>query len=41
MGTKKPVMNYAMSALMQLTQYGEVVIKARGLAIAELSMWRR
>ncbi len=33
-GTKKPVMSYAMSALMQLTQYGEVVIKARGLAIS-------
>ncbi len=30
---KKPVMEYAMSALIQLTQAGEVVIKARGLAI--------
>jgi archaea-specific DNA-binding protein len=31
---KKPVMNYAMSALIQLSQVGEVVIKARGLAIS-------
>jgi len=30
---KKPVMSYAMSALIQLSQAGEVVIKARGLAI--------
>jgi len=30
---KKPVMSYAMSALIQLSQNGEVVIKARGLAI--------
>ena len=31
---KKPVMSYAMSALIQLSQVGEVVIKARGLAIS-------
>jgi len=31
---KKPVMGYAMSALIQLTQMGEIVIKARGLAIS-------
>ena len=31
---KKPVMNYAMSALIQLTQAGEVVVKARGMAIS-------
>jgi len=31
---KKPVMSYAMSALIQLTQMGEIVIKARGLAIS-------
>lgn len=31
---KKPVMSYAMSALIQLTQNGEVVVKARGLAIS-------
>jgi archaea-specific DNA-binding protein len=31
---KKPVMSYAMSALIQLSQYGEVNIKARGLAIS-------
>ena len=31
---KKPVMSYAMSALIQLTQAGEVVVKARGLAIS-------
>jgi len=30
---KKPVMSYAMSALIQLTQAGEVVVKARGMAI--------
>ncbi len=30
---KKPVMEYAMSALIQLSQVGEVVVKARGLAI--------
>ena len=30
---KRPVMDYAMSALMQLTQGGEVMVKARGLAI--------
>jgi archaea-specific DNA-binding protein len=30
---KKPVMSYAMSALIQLSGAGEVVIKARGLAI--------
>ncbi|MBM3898451.1 MAG: DNA-binding protein [Thaumarchaeota archaeon] len=31
---KKPVMSYAMSALIQLAQMGEVVIKARGMSIA-------
>ncbi len=31
---KKPVMSYAMSALIQLSQVGEVIIKARGLAIS-------
>jgi DNA-binding protein len=31
---KKPVMSYAMSALIQLTQAGEIVVKARGLAIS-------
>ena len=31
---KKPVMSYAMSALIQLSQVGEVNIKARGLAIS-------
>ena len=31
---KKPVMSYAMSALIQLTQAGEITIKARGLAIS-------
>lgn len=31
---KKPVMSYAMSALIQLTQAGEVVLKARGMAIS-------
>ena len=31
---KKPVMGYAMSALIQLTQMGEIIIKARGLAIS-------
>ncbi len=31
---KKPVMGYAMSALIQLTQLGEIIIKARGLAIS-------
>jgi len=30
---QKPVMNYAMSALIQLTQAGEIVVKARGMAI--------
>jgi DNA-binding protein len=30
---KKPVMEYAMSSMMQLSQAGEVVVKARGLAI--------
>lgn len=30
---KKPVMSYAMSALIQLTQAGEIVVKARGMAI--------
>ncbi len=31
---QKPVMNYAMSALIQLTQAGEIVVKARGMAIS-------
>ncbi len=31
---KKPVMNYAMSALIQLTQAGEVTVKARGMSIS-------
>jgi archaea-specific DNA-binding protein len=31
---KKPVMSYAMSALIQLSQVGEVNIKARGMAIS-------
>ena len=31
---KKPVMSYAMSALIQLTQAGEVVVKARGMSIS-------
>lgn len=31
---KKPVMSYAMSAMIQLTQSNEVVLKARGLAIS-------
>ncbi|MDA4126884.1 MAG: DNA-binding protein Alba [Thaumarchaeota archaeon] len=31
---QKPVMNYAMSALIQLSQAGEVVVKARGMAIS-------
>lgn len=31
---KKPVMSYAMSALIQLSQMGEIVIKARGMAIS-------
>ncbi|GBC74956.1 hypothetical protein HRbin06_00264 [archaeon HR06] len=31
---KKPVMNYAMSALIQLSQGWEVVLKARGMAIS-------
>jgi DNA-binding protein len=30
---QKPVMSYAMSALIQLSQAGEVVVKARGMAI--------
>ena len=30
---KKPVMSYAMSALIQLTQAGEIVVKARGMSI--------
>ncbi len=30
---KKPVMSYAMSALIQLSQADEVVVKARGMAI--------
>jgi DNA-binding protein len=31
---KKPVMNYAMSALIQLAGSGECVVKARGMAIS-------
>jgi DNA-binding protein len=31
---KKPVMGYALSAVMQLTQYQEVVLRARGKAIS-------
>lgn len=31
---RNPVMGYAMSALIRLTQMGEIVIKARGLAIS-------
>jgi archaea-specific DNA-binding protein len=31
---QKPVMNYAMSALIQLAQAGEVTVKARGMAIS-------
>lgn len=31
---KKPVMSYAMSSLIQLTHSGEIVLKARGLAIS-------
>lgn len=31
---QKPVMNYAMSALIQLAQNGEVIVKARGMAIS-------
>ena len=31
---KKPVMSYAMSALIQLAQLGEVVLKARGMVIS-------
>ena len=31
---KKPVMSYAMSALIQLAQMGEVVVKARGMSIS-------
>jgi DNA-binding protein len=31
---KKPVMSYAMSALIQLAQGGEVVLKARGMVIS-------
>ena len=31
---KKPVMSYAMSALIQLAQSGEIVIKARGMVIS-------
>ncbi|MGQ9468886.1 MAG: DNA-binding protein Alba [Nitrososphaerales archaeon] len=32
---KKPVMSYAMSALIQLTQSDQIVIKARGMAISK------
>ena len=31
---EKPVMGYAMSALIQLAQMGEIVIKARGMVIS-------
>ena len=31
---KKPVMSYAMSALIQLAQSGEIVVKARGMVIS-------
>ena len=31
---KKPVMSYAMSALIQLTQTEQVIVKARGMAIS-------
>jgi len=31
---KKPVMSYAMSALIQLTQSEQIVLKARGMAIS-------
>ncbi|HVP24154.1 MAG TPA: hypothetical protein VMS77_09620 [Conexivisphaerales archaeon] len=31
---KKPIMGYALSAVMQLTQYPEVVLRARGKAIS-------
>ena len=31
---QKPVMTYAMSALIGLTQAGEIVVKARGMAIS-------
>jgi DNA-binding protein Alba len=31
---KKPVMSYAMSAMVQLAQSGEIVIKARGMVIS-------
>ncbi|MCP8307682.1 MAG: DNA-binding protein Alba [archaeon] len=31
---KKPVMSYAMSALIQLTQSEQIIIKARGMAIS-------
>ena len=33
-GNKKPVMSYAMSALLQLGQSEEVILKARGMAIS-------
>ncbi len=31
---RKPVMSYAMSSLIQLTQTGEIVLKARGMVIS-------
>jgi len=31
---KKPIMSYAMAALMQLTESGEITVKARGRAIS-------
>jgi DNA-binding protein len=33
-GSKKPAMGYAMFALMRLTEFDEVVIRARGAAIS-------
>jgi len=33
-GTKRPMMEYAMMALTRLTQFDEVVVKARGTAIS-------
>lgn len=31
---KKPIMSYALSAMMQLTQFEEIVLRARGRAIS-------
>ncbi|MDV3277895.1 MAG: DNA-binding protein [Nitrososphaerales archaeon] len=33
-GTKRPMMDYAMMVLMRLTEFSEVVVKARGMAIS-------